>query len=190
MEDDVITEDEQNNLLRDVQYIKDRLAILDCVATESRGLDRRDVELMTSAYHEDGWHDFGTVVKHGSEYAEERAATPSESQSSMHHITTHLCEIVGDIAHAESYVMGALLNQDGVTARVLCGRYIDRLEKRDGVWRLAVRRTTVEVAFTADASLLQTVRFRERHFAKGSRDRQDLAYRRPLGIDTPAPDVW
>ena len=58
------------------------------------------------------------------------------SQQTMHNITTHTCEIDGDVAHAESYVMGAILNRDGVTARLLCGRYIDRLERRDGEWRI------------------------------------------------------
>jgi hypothetical protein len=107
----------------------------------------------------------------------------------MHHITTHTCEIDGDTAHAESYVIGAILNPDGATARLLCGRYIDRLERRDGVWRIAVRHSTVEVAMTGDASLLQTPYFREFHFAKGTRDTSDLSYQRPLGLDTRG-EVW
>ena len=85
--------------------------------------------------------------------------------------------------------MGAILNPDGVTARLLCGRYIDRLERRDGVWRIAVRRSTVEVAMTGDASILQTPVFKEFHFAKGTRDASDLSYQRPLELDTPT-EVW
>jgi hypothetical protein len=191
LEDDVTTKDDLDGLLRDVQYLKDRLAILDCVATQSRGHDRHDLELMTGAYHDDGWDEHGTAVKSGPEYGEWANATHAAgSQVNMHHITTHLCEIDGDVAHAESYVMGAMLNHDGVSARLLCGRYIDRLEKRDDVWRIAVRRSTVEVAFTADASILEADVFRDRHFVKGSRDKRDLSYQRPLEIDTPAPDVW
>ena len=46
--------DALEQLRRDVQYVKDRLDILDCVNRQSRGHDRHDVELMTSVYHADG----------------------------------------------------------------------------------------------------------------------------------------
>jgi hypothetical protein len=185
------TEVDLEGLRRDVEYLKDRQAILDCVAMQAQGHDRHDIALMTSAFHEDGFDEHGTAVTPGPKYGEWANATHSAgSQVNMHHITTHVCEIVGEVAHADSYVMGAMLNHDGVTARLLCGRYIDRLEKRDGVWRIVVRRSTVEVAFTADASILETDVFRDRHFSKGSRDKKDLSYQRPLEIDTPAPEVW
>jgi hypothetical protein len=184
-------EDDMDDLRSDVEYLKDRLAITDCIASLSRGNDRHDVELLGDAFHEDGWDEHGTAVIAGTDYANWANSTHSAgSQVNMHHITTHLCEIEGDIAHAESYVMGVMLNHDGVTARVLSGRYLDRLEKRDGTWRIAVRKSTTEVAFVADASILKAEVFREWHFAKGSRDRRDLAYTRPLEIDTPAPEVW
>ncbi len=191
LEDDVTTTNDLDELRRDVQYLKDRLAIVDCVATQARGHDRHDIDLITSAYHEDGWDEHGTAINPGPQYGEWANATHAAgSQVNMHHMTTHVCEIDGDVAHAESYVMGAMLNHDGVTARLLCGRYLDRLEKRDGVWRIAVRRSTVEVAFTADASILETDIFRDRHFPKGSRDPRDLSYARPLEIDSQAPDIW
>ena len=191
VEEETMSDDELQRLQRDVQYLKDRLEIADCVAALSRGHDRHDVELMTNAFHADGWDEHGTAVSRGPEYAAWANTTHAAgSQVNMHHITTHLCEIDGDEAHAESYVIGVMLNHDGVTARVLTGRYLDRLERRLGVWRIVVRRSTAEVAFTADASILEMDVFRDHHFAKGSRDRTDLAYQRPLEIDTPAPDVW
>jgi hypothetical protein len=49
-----------------------------------------------------------------------------------------------------------LLNHDGVTAHVISGRYLDRLERRDGKWKIALRPSIVELTFTADASLLHT----------------------------------
>ena len=183
--------EEEGQLLRDVRYLKDRQAILDCINMQSRGHDRHDVDLLTASYHDDGWDEHGSAINRGPDYAEWANTTHAAgSQVNMHHLTTHSCEIDGDVAHAESYVIGVLLNHDGVTARILCGRYLDRLERRDGVWRLAVRRSTAEVAFTAEASILQAPAFRERHFPTGSRDKRDLSYQRPLEIDTPAPEVW
>ena len=121
----------------------------------------------------------------GPEYAAwANAVHGATSQAHMHHITTHTCKIDGDEAHAESYVLVALLAKDGKSATMMCGRYIDRLERRDGAWKLAVRRATVELAFAADASLLQSEFFRNQRFIKGTRDRSDLSYERPLSIET------
>jgi hypothetical protein len=184
-------------LRQDVRWLKDRAEILDCIAAHARGCDRHDTDLLSGTYHADGVDVHGTVVNAGPEYAgwvnTVHAAT---SQNHLHNITTHSCEIVGDDAHAESYVMVTLLSSeataDAPTARaaatVMCGRYVDRLERRDGRWRIAVRRATVEVAFTADARLLQSRYFLERGYERGSRDRSDLSYERPLsaGVGTDA----
>lgn len=74
----------------------------------------------------------------------------------------------------------ALLGPDSTTATVLCGRYVDRLERRDGRWGIAVRRATVELAFTADSRLLQSPFFTSQGYETGTRDRTDLSYDRPL----------
>jgi hypothetical protein len=84
----------------------------------------------------------------------------------------------------------ALLNPDGNTARFINGRYVDRLEKRDGAWRIAVRRSTVEVMINGDASGLQSPLFKQQGYGHGTRDKRDLSYVRPLQIDTPAPALW
>ncbi len=52
-------------LRRDVQYLTDRTAILDCISLHSRGHDRHDVDLITQAYHSDGFDQHGTVVNPG-----------------------------------------------------------------------------------------------------------------------------
>ncbi len=44
-----------------------------------------------------------------------------------------------------SYVIVALLNKDETSARMISGRYVDRLEKRNGEWKIALRRSTVDV---------------------------------------------
>jgi hypothetical protein len=49
-----------------------------------------------------------------------------------------------------------------------------------------VRRSTVELAFTADSSLLQFPFFKDLGYIKGTRDRDDLSYQRPLSMQAPA----
>jgi len=172
-----------DQLQRDVRYLLDRAAILDCVAAHARGCDRHDAELLTSTYLDDGVDVHGSTVNAGADYAawanEVHAAT---SQNHLHNVTTHTCDIDGDEAHAESYVMVTLLSPDGSTVTVMCGRYVDRLERRDGRWRIAVRQATVEAAFTADARLLQSKYFAAQGYEHGTRDRSDVSYERPLRV--------
>src|SRR3546814_20093868 len=82
--------------------------------------------------------------------------------------------------------MVALLNRDGKSARLISGRYIDRLERRDGVWKIALRRSTVDVLLSGDASILQAPIFIEQGYAKGTWDRSDVSYQRPLSLDVAA----
>jgi hypothetical protein len=182
---------ELDELRRDVRYLKDRAEILDCVARHARGCDRHDVELLTNTYHHDGIDEHGDARIPGPDYAAWANGVHGASSSAhLHNITTHSCEIDGDTAHAESYVLVTLLTPDATTATVMCGRYLDRLERRDGAWRIALRRSTVELAFTADASLLQSTFFTAQHYIRGTRDVDDLSYRRPLHVDDEAPARW
>lgn len=175
-------------LARDVQYLMDRQAILDVIAKHARGHDRHDVELLTSAYHEDGVDEHGYAINPGPRYADwANAIHAAGSVLHTHNITTHLCEIEGDVAHCETYVIVGLLNNDEKGARLISGRYIDRLEKRNGEWKIALRRSTVDVLISGDASILKAPLFSQQGYTKGLRDKRDVSYQRPLNLEvTPA----
>ncbi|MBB5685919.1 nuclear transport factor 2 family protein [Sphingobium boeckii] len=174
-----------------IRYLSDRQAIEDVVHSHARGHDRFDSDLMTACYHPDGIDEHGSwAVNAGPDYADwANKAHDGGSIMSMHNITTHTCEIDGDEAHAESYVIGAMLNKDGETCRFLNGRYLDRLEKRDGVWRIALRRCTVDVVLKGDSSIMKTEAFQRFGMIKGTRDSSDPSYNRPLTMDDPV-DRW
>ncbi|CAN7317915.1 nuclear transport factor 2 family protein [Phenylobacterium sp. LjRoot225] len=178
-------------LERKLQYLMDRTEILDCIARHARGCDRHDSDLLASAYHADGVDEHGWAINSGPKYPEWANAQHSAgSQQNMHNITTHACEIDGDVAHAESYAVGLFLNPDGQTARLIAGRYADRLERRDGEWRIALRRTTVDVLMTGEATILSTQLFKDLGYVKGMRDKRDVAYQRPLTLDETPADRW
>ncbi|NML07072.1 nuclear transport factor 2 family protein [Sphingomonas sp. G-3-2-10] len=173
-------------LQRDVRYLNDRLQIQDVIASQARGHDRLDADIITAAYHPDGVDEHGYAINAGPAYAE--WANRVHAQGSLlhlHNITTHLCEIDGDIAHCESYVLVGLLNNDGKTARLINGRYVDRLERRDGVWKIALRRATVDLLLAGDASILQSPLFVEQGYTRGTRDKEDISYSRPLTQEAP-----
>jgi len=174
-----------------VAHLEDRAAILDCIARHARGCDRHDVDLISGAYWSDAVDEHGRTTNRGDEYGEwVNAAHAATSRVHTHNVTTHTCEIDGDTAHAESYVVVVLLGADGRTAQCISGRYLDRLERRGGEWRIALRRSTVEVMFTADASVLGSSFFTDQGYLVGTRDRTDVSYRRPLGLDGPEPARW
>jgi SnoaL-like domain len=178
-------------LQRNVRYLLDRTEILDCISKHARGCDRHDVDLITAAYHEDGVDEHGFATNPGPNYGEWANKTHAEtSRVHIHNVTTHTCEIDGDTAHAESYVIVVLIGIDGKSAQFVAGRYLDRLERRDGQWRIAVRRGTVEGMFLGDARVLQSSFFKEKGYLVGTRDRHDLSYERPLTVETPAPARW
>jgi hypothetical protein len=185
------SDDDLEQLRRDVQYLVDRTAILDCIANHARGHDRHDVELMTSTYHEDGVDEHGFAINPGPAYGEWANKThAAASETTTHNITTHTCEIDGDVAHCESYVLVGLLSPDEKTTTLIGGRYVDRLERRDGEWKLLVRRATAEWLFNADASFLHSRMFKAQGYVKGTRDKRDLSYERPLRIDTEPSQRW
>lgn len=178
------TDERVGQLERKLQYLIDRTEILDCIARHARGCDRFDAEMLASAYHENGVDEHGYAINPGPAFpAWANAAHGAMFLQNMHHITTHSCEINGDVAYAESYSLGMFLDRGGQTARIIAGRYADRLERRDGKWKIALRRTTVDVLLTGDASALFTPEFHGLGYVKGMRDRRDVAYQRPLTLD-------
>ena len=174
-------------LEKDVRYLLDRRAIEDVVHSHARGHDRFDVDLLTAAYHPDGMDEHGAgAINAGPDYAEwANAIHAAGCQLCLHNITTHNCEIDGDLAHSESYVLVGLLNPDGKTARFINGRYIDRLERRGGTWKIALRRCTVDVLIAADAEILEMPQFKAGGYIKGERGAGDASYSRPLTLADP-----
>src|SRR5579862_5616612 len=92
-----------------MRYLKDRQDILDCIQRESRARDRQDVAMIESCWWEDGIDEHGPVVSKASEYAA-RANKGHYTNFNMtsHNITNHLCDLQGDTAYCESYVIGGL----------------------------------------------------------------------------------
>ena len=101
----------------------------------------------------------------------------------QHTLANHTCEIDGDTAYCETYVIGMLLSLDQQTCTVAAGRYMDQLERRGGEWRILWRRSTVEAALQGDAGWLHSPPVKG--FLKGTRDRDDLSYQRPYVVGGP-----
>jgi hypothetical protein len=164
-----------------IKQLIDRQAILDCMRRYCRGVDRRDHDLIRSVYHEDAIDDHGAFLGGREEFIEwGRLRNATGPISTQHHITNHSCEIDGDTAHAETYYIFTARNRDETVATA-GGRYLDRLEKREGAWRIVQRYCTVEWAGTVNEGAIPFADIPDVH-ANGvpSRSRDDPSYRRPL----------
>lgn len=180
----MITQDRFEALERKIQYLADRQAILDCIVREIRGRDRQDVELTRSAFWDDALDEHGPKVAPAHEYPEQQNAGHAKFfTSTSHNLANHTCEIDGDVAHCETYVVGTMLLKNQKSTIMLVGRYIDRMERRGGEWRIALRRTIVDTTLSGDASFLQTPMVQG--FPKGLWTREDPSYQRPLDLDAP-----
>jgi len=167
-----------------VQNLQDRQEILDVITRESRGRDRHDSELIESCYWPEGADEHGPIPFAAPEYpAIANAGHAAAFSVNQHNLANHSCEIVGDTAYCETYVVGTMLSIDGSVCTMAAGRYMDQLEKRDGEWRILWRRSTVETAMQGDASWLHTPPVKG--FLRGTRDREDLSYHRPFVIGGP-----
>jgi len=174
-----------------LQRIVDRQEILDCLTRYSRGVDRLDREILLSAYHPDARDDHGVFVGTAAQFADWVFNAHSAGQKkTMHFLGNHTCHFDNDTtAHAETYCVYFGYNKDD-TIDVVRNRYIDRMEKRAGEWRIADRICVVEwfgslksgdemnsVIKPAMASLMSN--------APTSRDRNDISYKRPLKVERP-----
>jgi hypothetical protein len=166
-----------------LQELMDREAIRDCLLRYARGLDRHDLEIYKSAYHPDGIDHHGPFLGYRDEFCQWGIdLLASEWDAHSHFNTNTRIEIDGDTAHAETYCLFCQRRRDGEQNLEFGGaRYIDRLERRDGEWRIAARRTVMD--WTAYA---QTQDFGGTEgYPKGRWDRQDASYERPLVLPEP-----
>ena len=173
------SETEFEALKAKVQRLQDRQDILDCIQRESRARDRQDVEMIASCWWEDGADEHGPIITMAPDYpARANAGHGANFNMTSHNITNHLCELDGDTAYCESYVVGGLFWLDDKTTTIAFGRYIDQLERRGGQWRLAARRCTIEMSATTDGSWVHSKNVKG--FLKGLWSKEDPSYDRPI----------
>ena len=171
----------------ELQYLRDRQAILDCLKRYTRGTDRHDAELIRSAFWPDAKVSYGRPVSLEEFVSWGIAGHAKSYEQNQHHITGQTVEITGNVAHVESYVVYFLLagKRQGSENIIGSGRYIERYEKRNGEWRIAIREYIRDVLFKATP--LRDL-CPEPQGCVGKRDRSDLSYLRPLVPQENRPD--
>jgi hypothetical protein len=169
-----------------LEELLDRQDILDCLIRFSRGMDRFDRELFLSAFHSDAVIAAGPFVGGPVELYDWAANLHEQGQSATHHnLLNHSCDIDGDVAHTETYYLFVGRNRDA-TNWIAGGRYIDRLERREGVWKIALRTNAIEWSGMLPTMPIPFVDVPGIHInGTPSRDTKDPSYQRPLTNQRP-----
>jgi hypothetical protein len=153
--------------------LADRLSITDLIYRYCRSVDRLDVPLGHSIWHEDATADYGADFYQGNG----RGAIDhicAEHRRTLHHshqVSNILIELDGDRAGSEAYATASLraYRNEQLVQMTIWGRYIDRWSRRSGRWgldhRLVIR----------DFDEIREVTPVNQHHL-GRRDRSDPSY--------------
>jgi SnoaL-like domain len=139
---------------RDIQGHEwgDRRELHELVLRLARAIDRNDRPGMLACYHPDAVDDHGEFKGSAQGFADWVAMLHRDRVESMSHlIANHLVDIAGNEARGETYVHVYLNGRPTGGQRFLMtgiGRYLDRFERRDGVWRIARRLVLTDIEHT------------------------------------------
>lgn len=124
----------------ELQALLDREAIRDCLYRYCRGIDRADEKALRSAYWPDGTDHHGAYSGSAAGFIDQALARLRAGGRRVHTISNILIELHGDTAAAESSFFALQTTASAPTHETfLCGRYVDRFERRSGEWRIAAR---------------------------------------------------
>lgn len=153
--------------------LADKQAITEQIYRYCRSVDRLDVPLGHSVFHEDATADYGP---HGYQGPGRGAidwicAAHGHLLHHTHQVTNILIELAGNRASSEAYVTADLrMDREGRTMQIEnWARYCDTWSKREGVWAIDRRETVIEFDSIREVTPMKP-------HAHGTRDRQDPSY--------------
>jgi ketosteroid isomerase-like protein len=133
---------------RALDTLLDKEKIRDLVLLYSRGVDRKDIELLKTLYTKDATDDHGSHFKGPADaYLEFLAKSLPHLIAGGHFVCNHLISTDGDTAEGEVYALAYHVFPDGKGGAVqdVAGvRYIDRYAKQNGRWLFASRVVTFD----------------------------------------------
>jgi glyoxylase I family protein len=136
-----------------VAELADREEIRHKIHLYCRALDRVDEPLLRSVFHPDSEHAHGPFRGRSADFCRYAIDIVRALAGTSHHLSNVTIDLSGHVAHTESYflaihkmgkgktVSGYWEPREAPTEEIaeIGGRYIDRWEKRAGVWKIARR---------------------------------------------------
>jgi hypothetical protein len=139
----------------DSTELADRLAIAETLALYCRGIDRCDAEQLAAVFTPDAHLDYGSGAAPIAETIAGLMAGLGGMRLTQHNISNTVMRLDGDTARAETSIVALHLipTPEGEIELVVGGRYLDRLVKLEGRWRIAERLYIMDWNRTAPATM-------------------------------------
>lgn len=139
----------------DMIELADRLAIAETLALYCRGIDRCDADQLAAAFTPDAMIDYGDGAQPIAEVIPGLMAGLGAMRLTQHNIGNTVMRIHGDTAKAETncVALHIIPAPEGEIELVVGGRYLDRLRKREGRWRIAERLYVMDWNRTSPATM-------------------------------------
>lgn len=138
-----------------LQALLDKQAITELIHTYCRAADRHDHALLRTLYHPDAIDDHGAFFKGlAMEFIDQLPAIQAPMLILHHNVTTVNIALDGDYAEGEVYVLAyhQVATEDAPMDLLIGGRYFDKYERRDGVWKFSYRAVVADWATTHSPS--------------------------------------
>ncbi|MBP8234009.1 MAG: nuclear transport factor 2 family protein [Rhizorhabdus sp.] len=121
-------------------------AIRDLQSRYMRGQDRLDAQMQHDCFWPDATTDYGIFKGSGHDFVAFAQDLLKGHKANQHLIGQSLIEVEGDIGFGEVYYFAFhRVEIDGQDRdMIIAGRYVDRYERRDGVWKFAHRTELVD----------------------------------------------
>lgn len=129
----------------EIRALADRAALTDLVTLWCRALDRGDLALLRKIFHDDAEIDCGTLYRGSIDGflkgdREEMVAQRVGFKIGIHMVLNTLFAIDGDRAEGEIYSLAfEEWGEPHGQLQAIMGRYLDRYERRAGMWRISHR---------------------------------------------------
>ena len=129
-----------------VQTLLDKQAIYELSCRYMRGLDRLDAALLQSVFWDNAYCEYGFINGDAASFIEFAVGALKDHASNQHMIGNTLIDVEGDEAFGEVYFHAyhKVKSDTGFDDLIVAGRYLDRYERRDGVWKMAYRSERVD----------------------------------------------
>jgi ketosteroid isomerase-like protein len=163
-----------------LQALLDKDAIATVVQELARGTDRLDAEQIAACYHPDGFDDHNAFRGGPREFAKWVLDVLPHFAATHHFVGQPRIRLEGDVAQVDTYCIAHHLSKPDAGGRqsdlVIGLRYVDRFERRAGIWKIARRVCAFDWTVTLEEAPAAKYVF-EQHFTVGRRDRTDVTYR-------------
>ncbi|MFV8315224.1 nuclear transport factor 2 family protein [Mycobacterium sp. 23] len=136
--------------------ILDEHALNKLVQAYCRAVDRGDLETLRDLYHDDAQDEHGAFSSGPvADFIQTLAESRRFIRSMQHHVTTTNFAVSGSYAEGEIYSIAThtIAIGAGDSDVVIGGRYLDKYEKRLGVWKIAERQIVTDWVQVNDPSI-------------------------------------